>query len=400
MPPSLLTILWGAWVAQAVLSAIVVRKVYRRIDKQSRPRIHPFTPPAVVIVPFKGVDLDMEQAVCSLCEQDYPDYELMLVVESEQDPAYELLQRCLTQFPQRKARVLVAGEAPTTRGQKVHNQLFAIEQIEPVDGDQAWVFLDSDAIPDDRWLRTLVHRLNEKDRTAVVTGYRWLVPAPDSGAWARFASVVNSSIACLQSSREKLSQAWGGAMAMLADTARRGELTRRLQGAITDDYPITQMTRDLNMRLYFPSRAMVATPVDFDRASFFNFAYRQYVITRVYAPRLFAFALANLTLYVAAMFSAVTALFIGDWRVAAGVIAAVCVADQVRSTFRRRVILAALGNDALQKLRATLCIDRWLTPLWMTLHWLIVLRACFGNILNWRGNRYRLRGPDRVEKIA
>ena len=407
-PASLLLLM--AWVLQAVVSALQVRKFSRRLDHSQFKGRKPFQPPAVVIVPFKGVEIDLIAAVRSLCEQDYPEYELILVVESQEDPAYPVLVEQIALYPDRKARVVVAGQAGPNEGQKVHNQLFALDLVETLPGqDQAWVFADSDAVPGPQWLATMIQPLIEKKRTGAVTGYRWLIPSSQSkGIWSHLASVINSSAACMQGGREWWSQAWGGSMAVLAETARRGDLRSRLEGALTDDYPVTRMCRDLQMRVYFPNKMLIGSTVSLDRKGFFNFAYRQYVLTRVYSPRLFVGVLIVLSLYVvasaAAWWSLAAACWRGagvaEWLLPAVAIAAVFLANQMRSSYRRQVVTKALGPKALADLKLTLRLDRWATTAWMTMHWLLVARACFGRTLKWRGFTYRLLGPQRVERSS
>ena len=77
----------------------------------------------------------------------------------------------------------------------------------------------------------------------------------------------------------------------------------------------------------------------------------------------------------------------------------VCIANHIRSSLRASVVQQAFGPDMRKRLRATLWMDRWLTFLWMTVHWLVVLGALTGRTITWRGYRYRLRAPQRIELI-
>src|SRR5262245_4532120 len=74
----------------------------------------------VVFCPCKGSDPEFEKNVQSILNQDYPNYEARFIVESKGDPAYVVLTALA-------AKVLVAGRT-TTRGQKVHNLAYAVEQ--------------------------------------------------------------------------------------------------------------------------------------------------------------------------------------------------------------------------------------------------------------------------------
>lgn len=401
-------LLVGAWAAQAILAAAQVRKFLRRLNYVAHSHRKPFQPPAVVIVPFKGVDIDLPDNVHSLCEQDYPDYELLLVVESSDDPAYLLLVEQQAKYPHRRIRVLVAGVAPPDEGQKVHNLRYALERIHvPAEGDQVWVFLDSDTVPDPTWLAQLIQPLATRKTTAVTTGYRWLVPPAafgdfrTAGGWPHVASVINSSIACMGGMRDELNHAWGGSMAVLAATAQRGNLIALLRGALSDDFQMTNMARQLGLRVYFVHRLLAPSTVTMTRAELFEFARRQYIITRVHAPYIFFWTLTLLSLYVVGTIAAWgwLILFPHDALPPAAAILTVFIANQFRAMYRRRVITSAFSRDIQHRLGAAMKLDRWATTFWMAVHWCFVVSALFGRTFRWRGNRYRLRGPQQVEKI-
>lgn len=410
MPPPWLLAIWVVFVLQAWLSAAICRR-FLRLYGQSRHDEVKYTPHAVVIVPFKGLDSDLRDAVASLCNQDYPDYELLLVVQSDDDPATPVLRAEIARHPGRKATVLVAGDAGPNEGQKVHNQLFALGHAlretpdlmtrEPAQ-DHAWVFADSDAVPGPDWLTKIVTPLKDRKTTAVTTGYRWLVPAPGATAWSHLASCINSSVAC-HLGKPRYNHAWGGAMALRTSNARDGKLIDLLQGALCDDYQFSRLARSLGRRVYFVPQCLVPATIDFSLASLINFAHRQYLLTRVYAPLLFTAALALTTLYVAGLASILATFVVPSLRpFAVGAVVTFVLAhlgDHARSTIRGRIIRTALGEDVASQLRATLAFDRWATPAWMTLHWLLVLRALFGRTMLWRGIRYRLYAPQRCERL-
>lgn len=404
LPPLWLLLLWTAWVLQAWLSAGQARR-YLRLFRGKHHDHDLYQPRATVIVPFKGIDHDLPTAMRSLCQQDYPDYELLLVVDSAEDPAYPILRRELARYPQRQAQLLIAGAASRHEGQKVHNQLFALERIYDRSADgEVWVFADSDAIPGPQWLAKLVSPLAQVKKTGLTTGYRWLIPQPPRTIWSHLASLMNGSVAGLMG-RDQFNHAWGGSMAIRAEIARRGDLRGRLAGALCDDYQFTRLARDLGLRVYFVPGCLVASPVRFDGRGLVNFVHRQYLLTRVYAPFLFAAALTFTSLYVAGAVSTLVYLVISLlsgragllWPV--GVLALAGAGDQLRAYYRRQAIDQAFGYVGLARLRATLTLDRWATPLWMTAHWLLILRSAFGRTMRWRGILYRLDGPQKCRRL-
>lgn len=401
-------ILIAIWAAQALSAIYLSRKFATRLQ---RPSVDPgtiFQPYAYVIAPFKGVDVDMDQAIDALFTQDYPDYELLLVVEAEDDKATPLLRAAIARHPNRKAQLLIAGKAPNNIGQKVHNQLHALTYVPPSDdGMHAWVFLDSDAVPHDGWLTLMTYQLIDFTRTGAVTGYRWLVPETGAGFWSQIASVINGSVASLQGgSMRKFGYAWGGSMAILEKTAIAGDLRRKWADALTDDYPLSHLCKDLNLRVYFPLRALVASPVRMTCAQLFNFAYRQYVLTRVYAPGLFRAAQVITAMYVAGLVAAWTLVISGvdridrtPFAIGVGALFFVAVCNQLRHHYRRTIIAETLGHETLTNLAPVMRLDRWATSLWMVIHALLVWRAQFGKSFIWRNVRYRLRGPNDIERL-
>jgi hypothetical protein len=380
-------------------------------------------------VPFRGVEPGLAGHVLRLAMQDYPDYRLVLVVQSMDDPAAAVLHQVMQRRDLRAGPVelVEAGPAPADTGQKVHNLLQAMRHLEqdpsppppgppppPEEGgneERVLVFADSDAAPGEGWLGDLIGPLQQPHITAVTTGYRWLVPLPDKQGELHpasvLASVLNGSVACWMSRRQQ-THAWGGSMAMRVSTAQRGGLMDLWRGAISDDYQVSHMASRLPEQIMYVPRCLVASPVAMDWQQLVNFAHRQHLITRVHAPKLFWAGLGVLALYPAAWISSLVAAVVllsmsGGWPLwwlppgAAFVI--VLVADQVRATYRWLTVRNAFDPATVDRLRPALRVDRWLTPLWMTAHLLLMLRATVGRTISWRGIRYRIDSPQKVRRM-
>lgn len=406
-----LLVLWAGWLVQAVLSAMQVRKFARRFDRPAREDYAGYQPKAAVIVPFKGTEPGLAENLRGLFEQDYPEYRLVLVVESDDDPAAPLLREAIARDSHRQAELIVAGVAGPREGQKVHNQLAALRHLrDRAAGEAVWVFADSDAVPGPGWLGELVGPL-VLDKTAVTTGYRWMIPRAKPGEdrprlAAHLASVLNSSVACFLG-RDEHNHAWGGSMALRVDTAEELDLVGRLEGTLSDDYTVSRLAKESGRRIYFVSGCLVASPVDFDFPGLIEFAVRQHRITRVHAPGLWVGGILLHALYLLGLASLWAGLIWGlvarpggwVWPVAAGVLLAGFVAGQVRAGYRRRVVRKAFGGEVVEKLRTALLLDRWAKPAWMMLHAGILVRAGLSRTICWRGVRYHMRGPDRVERL-
>ena len=68
-----LILIWGMWVTQALLSVIQTRRMRNRVDRDPSERTKAYRPRATIVLPVKGVDLELEHCLAALCTQDYPD---------------------------------------------------------------------------------------------------------------------------------------------------------------------------------------------------------------------------------------------------------------------------------------------------------------------------------------
>ena len=111
-----------------------------------------FTPFASVIVPFRGLEPGLQENLAALFQQSYPEYEILFVTDSESDPALPIVQSLIAQhFQKIPGQIVLAGTA-TDSGQKVHNLREAVTRVDP--RSEVLVFADSDARPEEHWLRS------------------------------------------------------------------------------------------------------------------------------------------------------------------------------------------------------------------------------------------------------
>src|SRR5579862_112802 len=64
-------------------------------------------PTAGVVLCLRGADSSLERCLAGLLHQDYPNYSLWIVVDSEADSAHALLSKLLDRIPEPRAAVHV-----------------------------------------------------------------------------------------------------------------------------------------------------------------------------------------------------------------------------------------------------------------------------------------------------
>lgn len=66
--------------------------------------------PISILKPLKGTDPEMYESFRSHCLQDYPDFEIIFGVSQADDPAIQLIERLVLEFPLRTIRVVICSK--------------------------------------------------------------------------------------------------------------------------------------------------------------------------------------------------------------------------------------------------------------------------------------------------
>ena len=86
---------------------IVIYSSWRYFRGAKRPASSPaFTPPVSILKPMRGQDPGAYENFASFCRQDYPQYEILLCVDPDDQAVLPLVERLRRNFPERTIRVL------------------------------------------------------------------------------------------------------------------------------------------------------------------------------------------------------------------------------------------------------------------------------------------------------
>jgi cellulose synthase/poly-beta-1,6-N-acetylglucosamine synthase-like glycosyltransferase len=389
--------------AQMIFTIQVINNVHYVIKKYKKPR-ETVRPKAALIVPCKGLDDAFEKNILSFFEQDYKPYTLLFVVQEQEDPIYPILTRLIEQNRSntraQNVRLLIAGRTEKC-SQKLHNLLYAYQQIDP--DTEILAFADSDACLSPRWLAYMAYPLREshKNENGAATGYRWFVPITPNFATLTL-SGVNAKIAQLLGNTH-FNLAWGGSMAIRVDNFRRLKLDQIWTTALSDDLSLSAAVSQAHLKLKFIPACMVASYEAVTWKELWEFGRRQFIITRIYRPGMWLFGL------ISALFSV-----FGLW---GGIAAACCsfvslhpswiliawpflfaAAQWLHAFLRQWTIGLLLAKDKAQ-IKPAARADLLLFWFFSIILLIILISSSVGKTICWRGMRYRLNSPTDIEII-
>jgi len=369
---------------------------YRYVLTKYKKQRHLQKERVALIVPCKGLDSDFEKNIASFFNQDYGNYVLWFVVGEESDPAYgelcKLKDRLSRGSKALDIQVLVSGRAQSC-SQKIHNLLYAYNRID--DKVQILAFADSDVCVRTDWLKHIVWPLRQY-RYGAATGYRWFVPKRNNIATLAL-SALNARVA-QQLGNMRFNQAWGGSMAIRVDTFRKVGLDKMWPSVLSDDLSLTYAVKKAGMKLAFVPACLVASYESTTWPKLFEFARRQFLITRIYRPWPWLAGLAVSLYSVLCLWAtaalAVYAAVISDkhlpFFVAVPIIFLLCQA--ARAVLRQDMIAKVLEKDR-EKMKFARIADIFFSWIWSLLLFVLMLSSAAGRTISWRGIKYKLISP-------
>ena len=349
-----------------------------------------YTPFVTVIVPCRGNETGLAANLTSLFRQTYPSYQIVFVVDSESDPALEVIEHVIRKQPDNVTRkVLIAGAA-TDGGQKVHNLRHAVGQIDQ--RSEVLVFVDSDGRPRENWLRSLVAPLAD-EQLGAASGYRWFIPV-NGGFASHLRSTWNASIASALGPNRKSNFCWGGSTAIRTDTFARLNIRERWRGSVSDDFTMTRVLGEAKLPIHFVPACLVASIGDCDLKELLEFSNRQLKITRVYAPHLWKPVLLGSALFCLVFFGGIVLVTMRalqglSFAIPLSLLVVIFVLGAAKGFVRYRAVALALGSERGESHRS-LAAHLLLWPLASLLYLYNAVTAAFSRRITWRGITYKL----------
>jgi len=234
-----------------------------------------YTPKTCVIVPCRGKNKNLMENLEAICDQDYPDFKVIFVVDSYKDTAYPILKEIIS--TRAYAKIEISDIIKSCSG-KISALIKGVEKAGDV---EVYVFADSDIKPHREWLRYLVDKLKEENIGAT-TGFRWYFPHDKTSSLISTWNMV--SIVGLFYSISNYT--WGGSTAIKKKVFDELDVKSKWKKALSDDLTLTETLRKKKYKIGFVPQCIVESPADENIKNFIRWGSRQLTWMRWYYPSL------------------------------------------------------------------------------------------------------------------
>ncbi len=359
-------------------------------------------PKAAVLLALKGTDEYLDECLRSMLRQDYPDYEVHIVVDSKDDPAWDIV-----------TRVLEEEKFASVRAAELRDPLFScslkcsalLQMLAEVDPEVAVLALiDGDVVPHRAWLRQLTAPLADPGVGASF-GIPWYFPErQDWPAIVRKVCWTPAAVLMLL-----CGWIWGGSAALPSRVFRDPALVERWSRSVSSDASVRDVIKAHDLRLEWAPALVMPNHESVRLEALVNQLARSLATSRLYLNRwpltLLAVSLAAGSLLASAVVFVVSLLAASataSMLSAVGLIAYLSILMALLLVVDRRALTITRSNGAAVP---PLSLAAWgkmfvSIPLAHGFYLVSAVKAQFVRSLTWRGVRYAINGKLDVRRVA
>lgn len=351
-------------------------------------------PRAAILLSLRGADPDLLDGLLALGSQDYRDYQLVVVVDHERDPALAVAQQAQQQLPPGRIKVDVIRNRSIHCGLKCSALSQAYRDLDPE--VQVIALVDADIVVNPTWLRRLTAPLCDP-KVGVVSGAQWFEPQDnDTGTWMRSIWNAGASVPTIL-----LGHPWAGSCAMRRTDIDATKLVERWERSIIDDGPIAHVAAEMKREVRFIPDAWMINREHCSRRFVGTYLTRMLTWSRLYESTYFvtvAHAVGTILLWALAWFSVLQGLIKAEpWRVWMGLVPALAfwLAAAAGYWLVRRVMkreAMARGEQVPERGLGEFFKVLWLIPSTYFVYAASSIAALRVKRIIWRGVEYRLEG--------
>ncbi len=207
---------------------------------------------AAIILCLRGTDPALSDCLAGIVSQNYPDFQLHIVLDDHDDPAVEYVREFFQDQPVQPVLHFNTSHWKTCT-LKCSNLIAAIEALP--DEVKYVALIDADAVADENWLFNLLAPF-EDPKVGATTGNRWFTPREPTVGTV-FRKIWNAA-AVPQVTLYNIG--WGGSLAFRHDALKEANFLTAWQSAFCEDTMVAETLEPLGMTMHrVPSLIMENT---------------------------------------------------------------------------------------------------------------------------------------------
>jgi cellulose synthase/poly-beta-1,6-N-acetylglucosamine synthase-like glycosyltransferase len=358
-------------------------------------------PKTAVILCLRGADPFLPNCLRSLLNQNYPQYDLKIIVDSQEDPAWAIATNTISEQEATNVQMSHLRTPRHNCSLKCSSLVQAISDLD--DSYQVVAFVDADAVVHPNWLRELVNPLAHP-KVGATTGNRWYLPT--GKYWGSLVRYLWNVSAVVQMSMYSIP--WGGTLALKTELIHKTGLLDKWAQAYGEDTMIRSVLAKHGVQVKFIPSLLILNCEECDLPRLFGWLKRQLFSSRLYHPlwsavvvdAIFTILLPNVVLVLF-----IAALWTKQWDTATVSIA--CFAIYMMALLLLEIILEkgvqqVLGKHHTQTTKLTVAtVLKMLiaTPLTQWVYGLAMVSSLWMKKVNWRGVTYLVVSPWNIRLV-
>jgi cellulose synthase/poly-beta-1,6-N-acetylglucosamine synthase-like glycosyltransferase len=387
------------WLVIQVSILLVFLWVLRSHRKNSLPDEE--LPKTAVILCLRGGDPFLPNCLRSLLQQNYPQYDLKLIVDNREDPAWQIATETIASIGATNVQISPLTIRRYNCSLKCSSIVQAVSELD--DSYKAVALVDADAVVHPNWLRELVSPLADA-KVGATTGNRWYLPT--GRYWGSLVRYFWNASAVVQMYLYRIP--WGGTLALKTEVIRQTGLLDRWARAYCEDTMIRNVLAQHGLQVKFVPSLLILNREECDLPRLIGWTKRQLLASRLYHPQWWAViadALQTVLLPNLLLILCLAALFQQKWDAATVAFAGFggyIVALLLMAIALEKGVQPIIRNNTgtITRLSITTVVKMLLgIPLTHWVYAFVMVSSAWMPKINWRGITYQIKGPWNIRLV-
>jgi cellulose synthase/poly-beta-1,6-N-acetylglucosamine synthase-like glycosyltransferase len=235
-------------------------------------------PKTAVILCLRGADPYLRQCLRALLRQNYPQYELKVVVDHQDDPAGNIAIDTIQELGAINVEISFLRNVGNNCSLKCSSLVQAVSELD--DSYKVIALVDSHTVVHRNWLRELVNPLTHP-KVGASTGSPWYLPKGKYW-WSLIPYISNVSLVI---QKYLFGIPWGGSLAIKTEVLRQTGLLNKWSLALCEDIMITNVLRKYGVKVRFIPSLLMVNQEEYDLPDLKDQIQRQLLCSRLYHPQ-------------------------------------------------------------------------------------------------------------------